>query len=72
MSAGRRITRADMALTEMQRQLDWLRSKRAPSGHKWFETDVAREIGFTEAMDILRNHGARLVEPESAASEEAS
>ena len=57
-----RITRADAALTEMKRQLDWLREKRSPIGHKWHETDLAREIGFVEAMDILRAHGARLVE----------
>ena len=59
-----RITRADKALTDMKAQLDWLRSKRAPAGHKWHETDLAREVGFVEAMDILRANGARLIEKE--------
>jgi hypothetical protein len=58
---ARRVTRADRALTEMQQQLDWLRSTRSPSGHQWHETDLAREVGFIEAMDILGRHGARLV-----------
>lgn len=56
-----RVTRADKALTDMKWQLDWLREKRSPAGHRWHETDLAREVGFTEAMDILRAHGARLI-----------
>lgn len=60
----RRVTRADKALTEMKRHLDWLASKRAPSGHPWHETDLAREVGFGEAMDILARHGARVIDPD--------
>jgi hypothetical protein len=56
----------DAALTDMRNQLDWLRSKRSPSGHAWFETDLAREVGFTEAMDMLARYGAKIVDPESA------
>lgn len=56
-----RVTRADKALTAMKAQLDWLREKRAPAGSSWHETDLAREVGFIEAMDILRSHGARLI-----------
>lgn len=58
----RRITRADRALTEMREHLMWLQSKRSPSGHAWFETDLAREVGVTEAMEILQKHGARLID----------
>lgn len=58
----RRVTRADKALTDMQQHLDWLRAHRSAEGSPHRLTDITREIGLTEAMDILRRHGARLVE----------